>query len=245
MQPKIGRGPQDDALLEAQEFVTRLQVLAETHRSLLAREIHDELGGLICSAIMDLTSAVHHLQTLSPEVRLRFDRIRTTLETAVDHSRRMVEELRPSILDNFGLFAALQWQLKKSGLPSSAICTNAYPEVEPAFAPDAAIALFRLAQEALAMTFKRGSVTASDLTVRVEHGMLSMTFTDDGVPVRSDGVAEDGAAFALISMRHRLRALGGRVDLVQTAGGASVLTAHIALSALGTVPPAAAHAGAA
>jgi signal transduction histidine kinase len=219
----------DKALLEAETLITRLLASTETHRTLLAREVHDELGGLVVSAIMDLSSALRRLPALDPSIKIQFDRIRQTLEDTVDRSRKMVEELRPSILDNFGLFAALQWQLKKSGRSSSAICTEAYPDVEPLFGPDASIMLFRVAQEALAMMFARGMLKSADLTVRVEDGDLFMRFTDDGVPVMSDGEQEDGAANALVSMRQRLRALGGQVNLSRTAGGGSVLTARLSL----------------
>jgi signal transduction histidine kinase len=221
--------PGDQALFEAERLITHLQAATEAHRTLLAREVHDELGGLVVSAIMDLSSALRRLPALDPSLQVQFDRIRKTLEDTVDRSRRMVEELRPSILDNFGLFAALQWQLKKSGCIANVICTEAYPDIEPQFVPEASTALFRIAQEALVMVFARGMVKSADLTVRVEDGHLYMKFTDDGVPVMSDGEREDGAANALVGMRQRLRALGGRVDLSQTAGGVSVLTACLSL----------------
>jgi signal transduction histidine kinase len=221
--------PGDQALFEAETLITHLLATTEAHRTLLAREVHDELGGLVVSAIMDLSSVLRRLPTLDPSTKIQFDRIQRTLEDTVDRSRRMVEDLRPSILDNFGLFAALQWQLKKSGKNSNVVCTEAYPDIEPPLAPDASIALFRIAQEALAMVFARGMVKSADLTVHVEDGHLFIRVTDDGVPVMSDGSQEDGAANALVCMRQRLRAMGGQVDLSQTAGGASVLTARLAL----------------
>jgi signal transduction histidine kinase len=223
------RAPGNQALFEAETLITHLLTTTEAHRTLLAREVHDELGGLVVSAIMDLSSALRRLPALDSPTKVQFDRIQRTLEDAVDRSRRMVEELRPSILDNFGLFAALQWQLKKSGRDSNVICTEAYPDIEPRFAPNASIALFRIAQEALGMVFARGMVKCADLTVRVENGELFMKVTDDGIPVMSDGEQEDGAANALVSMRQRLRAMGGQVDLTQTAGGVSVLTARLPL----------------
>jgi signal transduction histidine kinase len=64
------------------------------------------------------------------------DRAKTRLETAIDRSRQMIEEFRPSILDNFGLFAALKWQLQRSIAGSNAMYTETHPATEPIFTPE-------------------------------------------------------------------------------------------------------------
>jgi signal transduction histidine kinase len=221
--------PSKDALVEAEALIAHLHANAETEKLFLTQELHDDLGGLLVSAIMDLSSARTRLPPMDPRLQAQFERIRKTLESAIDHSRRMAEELRPSILDNFGLFAALQWQLKRASRESNAICTEAYPDVEPQFQSAALTALFRIAQDALAMTFKRESVKSADLNVRVEDGAVWMKFSDDGVPVMLDG-KETGAANAIASMRHRIRVLGGTVDMNRTADGGTVLTAWMPMT---------------
>jgi hypothetical protein len=99
----------------------------------------------------------------------------------------MVESLRPSILDHIGLFAALRWQLKEWGRDSVTVCTESYPAIEPKFALDAAISLFRIAQGALAMISNRGVVKSTDLRIYVADGSIWLIFTDDGTPVMLDG----------------------------------------------------------
>jgi signal transduction histidine kinase len=125
----------------------------------------------------------------------------------IDLSRQMFEDLHPSILDNLGLFATLRWQLKKASSGSHAICTESYPEVEPHFATDTLTALFRIAQDALAMSFKPRSVHAADLTVRIEKGSVRVTVTGDGIAGTREG-DKTASAFTVSSMRHRIRALG-------------------------------------
>jgi signal transduction histidine kinase len=88
----------------------------------------------------------------------RLDRVKRTLQQAIDLKRRVIEELRPSILDNLGLFAALHWQLKRTWGNSAVVSTETYPDFEPQFDSHAAIALFRVAQEALSIAFNRASV---------------------------------------------------------------------------------------
>jgi signal transduction histidine kinase len=221
--------PGKDALVEADALIAHLHTRAETEKSLLSRDLHDDLGGLMVSAVMDLSSAMQRLPPVDLALFQQFERIKTTIEAAIDLGRRMTEDLRPSILDNFGLFAALQWQLKRASSESNAVCTQAYPDVEPQFESVAVTALFRIAQEALEMIFKRGSVTSADVNVRIENGAVLMRFADDGVPVMSEG-NESGAANAIASMRHRIGALGGTVDLDRTSDGNTVLTAWMPIT---------------
>jgi two-component system sensor histidine kinase UhpB len=142
--------------------------------------------------------------------------------------RRVTEELRPSILDNFGLFAALRWQFKKTWSNSGVVSTESYPHVEPQFESHEAIALFRIAQEALSIVLKRASVKSASLTVSVNQGNFWMSFSDDGVP-NSETQTED-PAMILASIRHRIRVLGGTVQISRTDAGTTILTVAMPLA---------------
>jgi signal transduction histidine kinase len=108
------------SLAEAEDLIDRLHTETENYKADLALVIHDELGGLLVSAAMDFASARQRLPEIANAIPEKFDRGKQSLESAIDLSRRMIEELRPSILDNFGLFAALKWQLKKASDESGA-----------------------------------------------------------------------------------------------------------------------------
>jgi len=219
------------ALLEAQSLVTHLQGTVEAHKAALARVLHDELGALMVSALMDVVSIQQLQADIGNPARQRLERVGESIKAAIDLKRRVIESLRPSILDNLGLFAALRWHLKRLSENSNIDCTAHYPDFEPELEPDVSLALFRIAEEALAMTLKRGSVTSSELHVRVADGTLSLSVSDDGTPmIESDG-HEVGASTALASMRHRLRVLGGKVDMQRNEAGGSVLTASMPLHA--------------
>ena len=219
----------EEALLEAQLLVTHLQGTAETDKASLARILHDELGALMVSALMDL-GAIQQLQAdLGESVRLRLERAKESLRAAIDLKRRVIEGLRPSLLDDLGLFAALRSHLTRLRENSNIDWAAHYPDIEPELEPHASLALYRIAEEALAMTLKRGSVTSTALHVEVTDGTLRMSVSDDGTPsIVSDG-HEAGASTALASMRHRLGVLGGKVDMRRNDAGGTVLTASIPL----------------
>src|ERR1700723_1631118 len=151
-------------------LVTHLQHASELKYTALSHELHDELGGLMGAAVMDLDAVRRVEPALSQNALNRLDRVKRTLEQAIDLKRRVIEELRPSILDNFGLFAALRWQLRRTWANSGVVATETYPDAEPQFESGAAIVLFRIAQEALSIAIKRASVKSTNLTVSVEEG---------------------------------------------------------------------------
>jgi len=107
------------------------------------------------------------------------------------------------------------------------VLTQTYPNVEPQFESHAAIALFRIAQEALSIALKRASVKSTDLTVPVDQGNFWMRFSDDGVPT-AETHTED-PAMILASIRHRIGVLGGNVQISRTEAGATVLTVSMPL----------------
>jgi signal transduction histidine kinase len=219
--------PTEETQLECEELVTHLQNAAEVKDTALSHELHDDLGGLMGAAVMDLEAVRCVKPALSQNALNRVDRVKRTLEQAIDLKRRVIEELRPSILDNFGLFAALRWQLKKTWGHSIVLSTESFPDVEPQLESHAATSLFRIAQEALSIALKRTSVKSTDFTVCVDHGIFSMRFSDDGVP-NAETQTED-SAMILASIRHRIRTMGGNLQLLSAEAGVTVLTVSMPL----------------
>src|SRR5579875_2932385 len=132
---------------ELSALSTHLQDLTEKEKAALARNLHDELGGLLTAAKMDL-SWLQSRVTGDPDVERRLQQLGTVLDEAMDVKRRVVEELRPSLLDHFGLATALRSYVEsvcaQAGLKAQIAITAA--EDVPR---DTAIGLFRIVQEGL------------------------------------------------------------------------------------------------
>jgi len=218
--------PVEETRQQVDALVAYLQNSAEIKDTDLAHELHDELGALMGAAVMDLDAVRRVIPALSQHTLDRIDRVIRTLEQAIDLKRRVIEGLRPSILDNFGLFAALRWQIKKTWSNSGIISTESFPDVEPQFESCAAIMLFRIAQEALSIAINRASVKSTDLTIRVNQGIFWMRFSDDGM---ANAENPKDPAMVLASMRHRIRVFDGEVRICRSEAGATVLTASMPL----------------
>jgi signal transduction histidine kinase len=211
---------------ELVELSTHLQSVAEREKASLARELHDELGGLLVGARMDISWAEEHLGDGDAAVKQRLSRVQQSLCAGVDLKRRIIEELRPTLLDDVGLFAALRWQLKETCGRAGLKCMESYPNEEPKFTSEAAITLFRVAQEAFTNILKHSSATTVDITLNKVADDVVMQISDNGKGIPAGRVGAIGS-HGVASMRHRVRALDGRLDIRSSSSGGTVLLVQI------------------
>ncbi len=208
---------------------THLQGVSEQEKSALSRELHDELGGLLVAARMDLSWLQQRMPTADPAIEQRFKRIHDSLSAGVDLKRRVVEELRPTLLDNMGLFTALRWQFKETCRRTGLRCTEVIPELEMKFSPDAAIGVFRIAQEALTNILKHAEARSADLSITIAADTFTLQISDDGKGIPSAAPA-NSTSHGLASMRHRIAGLGGIGDVRRGDLGGTIVKVTIPLS---------------
>jgi signal transduction histidine kinase len=210
----------------ASALVTHLQSSVELDKASLVRELHDDLGGLLVAAVMDVAWAEQHVASTAASGRLA--RVRDALRSCIDIERRIVEELRPSLLDNVGLFAALSWELKQSCARSGLQCSEQYPHSELRFTPEASIALFRIAQEALAISSTHGSATKNELRVSTERETITLRFANGDIASPPDAIDRQTPLFA--SMLHRIHVLGGSLHIDSSPPNGTAMTISIPIS---------------
>jgi signal transduction histidine kinase len=212
---------------ELNEVYGHLQTLQEQERSRLARGLHDELGGLLLAARMDLTWLKHHARDGDPTlVAARLDRVVDVLDQGIDLKRRVIEELRPTLLDNMGLVAAIRWQLDETCRRAGLHCHSHFPDEEPEIAPRAAIALFRVAQEALTNVLKHSNARNVQVRLDATPSHLLLCVADDGDGI-SSGATASASSHGLAGMRHRMSALGGTLSVGTTPRGGTEIRAIV------------------
>jgi signal transduction histidine kinase len=219
----------EDRTRELVELSTHLQNVAEREKASLARELHDELGGLLVGARMDISWAEQHLTKNDADLKQRLNRVQQNLSAGVDLKRRIIEELRPTLLDNVGLFAALRWQMKETCGRAGLKCIESYPDEEPRFKSEASIALFRIAQEVFSNILKHSGAKTADISLDMDDETLLMRIADDGIGIPPDQFMSIGS-HGFASMRHRVRALGGRLDVRSPTSGGTMLIVQIPIA---------------
>jgi signal transduction histidine kinase len=214
---------------ELASLSTHLQGISEQEKSALSRELHDELGGLLVAARMDLSWLQQRLPVTDPGIEQRFRRIHESLNSGIDLKRRVVEDLRPTLLDNMGLFAALRWQLKETCRRTGLRSSESIPDMELRFNPEASIGVFRIVQEALTNILKHADAKSAHLSVEIEGNKFALMISDDGRGIPADRL-QTISSHGLASMRHRVTALGGSWEVRSPSAGGTVVTASIPLS---------------
>jgi len=214
---------------ELSELSTHLQSVAEREKAALARELHDELGGLLVAARMDLSWLEERVGNRDPEVVGYFQRVQDALQAGFDIKRRVIENLRPTLLDNLGLVPALRWQVADMCERAGLRHLEHYPEGELLLTPEASIAVFRIVQEALANVVKHAHATAVEVTVEVAELSLLVRVRDDGVGVPPERLLAL-RAHGLAAMRQRARGLSGHWHVQRPPSGGTEVEVRLPLA---------------
>ena len=207
---------------ELSTLSTHLMRMMESERSQLAKELHDELGGLITAAKMDMAWLQAHIGgSLDPAGEEKFRSVVQMLNQAMTLKRRVVESLRPSLLDHFGLPVALRSHFDENcghaGIEYVASLPDEILDLDPA----AQLTLFRVAQEALANLLARGSARHVELVIEPDGECYQMTVGDDGQAM------DTTQQRALVGMRHRVMGVGGTLEIEVAAGQGNRITACV------------------
>ena len=216
----------DERIEELNALVTFLHAEVERHKNSLARQLHDDLSGSVIAAMMDVTWIEQHEVPLTPGGAARLVRIKDSLRESIDLARRLVEELRPTLLDSIGLFAALSWQFRLGCARAGLRYTESYPDLVPNIETAKLIGLFRTVQEAFNIALQHDSITAVHLAVSTTADTFSLELSDDGTPRISD--AGRTVSPALSSIVHRARNVGAEVE-IPIEPGRSILRVSIPL----------------
>jgi signal transduction histidine kinase len=211
-------------------LTSELQRVAETEKRALARELHDELGSLLIAAKMDISWLRRKLPHADADIQLRWDRVLAGLDDGVNLKRRVVESLRPTLLDNLGLVPALKWVLEQSCGRAGIRYTERYPDVDLRLTDDASIAVFRVVQESLTNIVRHSGAKDVDLAVDLTDQELVLRVRDDGKGIAADRIENVVGSHGLASMRHRVVSLGGQWRIQPADGGGTLIIARLPLA---------------
>jgi len=208
------------------ELSNHLQVVREDERSKLARDIHDELGGILVGAKMDIAWVEERLKKRDPESSAKLERALQALDDGVQIKRRIVEELRPTLLDNLGLAAAVDWQVHEICDRAGLECEIATPSDDSGIAPQTSIALYRILQEALTNIVKYARAKHVSVDLGVGGDTITLLIEDDGVGI-ADDAQNNLLSHGIAGMRQRVRALRGEFSISRRSEGGTVIEVNI------------------
>jgi signal transduction histidine kinase len=205
------------------------QAAIEAERTAIAREIHDEFGQSMTALKMDLTWLAKHL----PEEDENVGRIRgmtTLVDESVARMRRIATNLRPGLLDDLGLNAALEWQAQEFSKHSGIPCKLNLPEDDPGVDPALCTTLFRIFQETLTNIARHAQATRVSVSLKQNERTLTLTMRDNGRGITNVELANP-RSLGLLGLRERAAQWGGETSLRGVAGKGTIVTVRIPLPA--------------
>jgi signal transduction histidine kinase len=207
---------------EARSLGAQLVRAQEEERRAVARELHDDVGQALSGLLMDVGGAARLESTA--EIRPRLTAIQAKAEDVIDAVRRVALSLRPSMLDDLGLVAALEWQAreagKRAGIPIQVVAREADGELPESHRT----CIYRVAQEALRNSVRHAG--ASHISVRLERTAagIALRVEDDG-----RGFRPSARGVGMLGMEERLAHLGGRLRIDSAPGRGTTVTAELPL----------------
>jgi len=209
---------------QLQDLVSYIQSAQEEERAHIAREILDEFGQLMAALQMDLTWLRDRLTESQAALAEKTRKMSHIIVESIQVVRRLSAELRPSVLDHFGLAAAIRWQSDAFAERTGTRPRLRLDDDAGVVDRDLSTALFRILQESLSNVALHAAATHVSIRLKIDPGRITLIVQDDG---RGIAPQEAGGAqsLGLVGMRERARALGGDVVIAGTPGQGTTVTA--------------------
>jgi PAS domain S-box-containing protein len=211
---------------QLRELSAYLSSVREEERKHIAREIHDELGQQVTGIKIDISLLRKKIIALQPALEQEFLQVSKLLDDTVKTIRRISSELRPSMLDDIGLMAALQWQCAEFQRRSGITCTYTNTITENiSFDPDTTTVAFRILQESMTNILRHAQATEVSVIVAInsEDDSFNMKIIDNGVGF---DVTTTKNTFGLLGMQERANMINGKFSITSnsTAGTITILS---------------------
>jgi signal transduction histidine kinase len=203
-----------------------LQMQSEREKAALARELHDSLGGLLTPAKMDLAWLEARLGS-DPQYAPRLKRLSDLIDEGIDLKRRIIEALRPSLLDHLGLASALQWHVDDACRAAKVDCRMRFSDKIGRLPPDLEITLYRLVQEMVVNVVKHSRAQGLELDLAPVDGGLRLVVQDNGVGIPDMETALRSHGFS--GMVHRVKSVGGSFDVSSNPGKGTKIEVFVPL----------------
>ena len=207
----------------------RLDVVREEERTRIARELHDELGVRMTCMKMDLSRLLALMrESLFPREKME-EKIRAMsaeVDTTIAEVQRLAAELRPGVLDDLGLVAAIEWQCqdfeRRSGI--RCLCEASFDEIK--ISPSRATAAFRICQEALVNVARHAKATFVRVLMKENGDGVLIEIQDNGQGIPAEKL-NDAASLGLLGMKERSMAIGGRLEIAGWPGKGTTVTLRL------------------
>jgi PAS domain S-box-containing protein len=212
---------------ELRGLSAHLQSLQEAERTAIAREIHDVLGQSLTALKMDISWIKNRLKGKDGLVA-RAEAMAGLIDQTIDTVRRLSSELRPNLLDDLGLGAAVEWHAEQFQKRTGITCRVTSNIGDRIIDETKSINIYRIYQESLTNIIRHANATHVDVDLNVDDRALNMTVRDNGRGIQEDEI-NNPRSLGLIGLRERALSCGGTISISGVKDSGTVVTVHIPL----------------
>ncbi len=188
---------------DLRELSAKQQSVREEERTRVAREIHDELGAVLTAIKFDLSWTAESIGK-----KAEFAEVFSGLDSAIRSIKQICTSLRPSILDDLGLLAAIEWQAGAFSGRTGIVCKLVHDSHAPEVFRSVSTDIFRIFQETLTNIARHAYATRVDIGFQVRKGKLILSVADNGVGIQSGA---NSKSLGILGMRERAKSIGGKL----------------------------------
>jgi signal transduction histidine kinase len=212
-----------------QAFSRQLIASQEAERKQIALEIHDELGQSLTALKVDLSWLAEKMPQNEVKLAKRIEDMSSLTGSIIETVQKITTELRPGILDNLGLRAAIEWQTEEFSSRTGIDCNLDSLEEIDGLDQTQSTACFRILQESLTNIARHAKATEVKISMKREDDRLILQIHDNGRGI-SEGEIADRTSIGLLGMKERAQALGGELNIKGIAGKGTSVTVSIPLA---------------
>ena len=230
---EIAERKQIEAQLRASEdslrgLTARLESVLEKERTRISREIHDELGQALTGLKMDVTWLLGKLPNGKKPLSDKLGSMGGLIDDTIQSVRRIATGLRPELLDEAGLAAAISWQTRDFQMRTGIRCKTSLPADEPEVHPEHATGAFRVFQEVLTNVARHANATRVDVLMKREGDGMVLEVKDNGSGIK-EPQRLGGQSLGLLGMRERVALMGGEIEIAGKRGKGTRVTIKVPL----------------
>ncbi len=208
-----------------------LQGAREEERKSIAREIHDDLGQRLTLHKLQLTLLQDDLAAVNTSLGERCMVMTRDVDATIQSVKRIISQLRPGVLDDLGLTAAIEWQTEEFQRHTGIACLSRITPPEITLDTERSTALFRIFQETLTNVARHANATRVNITLTADANGTTLEIADNGCGI-SDTAVEQPSSFGLMGMRERASYFGGSIRFSGIPGEGTRVTVHFPQTAV-------------
>ncbi len=199
------------------DLATHLQTVREEERTLIAREIHDELGQVLTVLKIQLSLLGNKLNPEQTSLKEKVNLLTDLIDQSVESVQKISSQLRPTILDELGLNAAIEWQTEEFEKLTNIKCFLVLPKDDLKLNSKKSTAIFRIFQEALTNIARHSNANNVTISLLTNQSNISLEIADNGKGISVEQI-KDFKSLGIHGMEERAMILGGRVTFDSFSG---------------------------